>query len=72
MKPTHPPSRPTPSKKFGDMPSIMLDDQLFRWNLTINLKCEKCNGTAFVEDVVSSEIFCATCGMLISVSFSDR
>lgn len=42
---------------------LMSDEGLFRWNFKIQLKCEKCGGTVFAEEVKTEEIFCSTCGM---------
>ena len=40
----------------------MSDEGLFRWNFSLQLECEKCQGAVFAEDVKTGEIFCSTCG----------
>jgi len=42
----------------------MLDDRLFRWNLKASLRCTECEGTVFLEEVASQEIFCSFCGIM--------
>jgi len=50
------------STRDNDERALMSDDRLFRWNFTIQLKCEQCGGTVLVEEVKTEEIFCSTCG----------